>query len=369
MADKNNSEFYRGKRKKTAPALIITAIVLTLIAFVVLVFYGLQKYIVVSNHGLRLDIPFLSGEAQTQVDDGGVHRTFVQADAELEISAPDYSNISAQAGASLKDIKAVYIPASEVTQAGVDARLASKPGNANAVVLDVKTTSGMLVWKSEAELARGYATSGSVDLKPIIDSVKGQGLYVAVRLCCFADDTLASRYSPGVLRTSDGEAFSDSNGAWLDPTNAAVRTYMTELCKELAAMGADEIILVGMRLPDAAGVSYAYSSTSTTAQTPLSAVSGFAINLSRSLRGSGAKLSVQITSQTALSEGVDNVTGQSAELFFKIFDRVYCTSDASSAASAVSGAERYVELGEVGKRLVPICYSSAPDTDCWVITQ
>ena len=39
----NRSEFYRGKRKKTGPALIVSIVVLSLIAFVVLLFYGLQK--------------------------------------------------------------------------------------------------------------------------------------------------------------------------------------------------------------------------------------------------------------------------------------------------------------------------------------
>ena len=55
----NRSEFYRGKRKKTGPALIVSIVVLSLIAFVVLLFYGLQKYIVVTNSGLHLDLLML----------------------------------------------------------------------------------------------------------------------------------------------------------------------------------------------------------------------------------------------------------------------------------------------------------------------
>ena len=369
MAVKNNSEFYRGKRKKTGPVLIITIVVLALIAFVALVFYGLQKYIVISNNGLRLDIPILSDGTQVKDDDGNVQRTFKQADAEIEIGEPDYSNISPVAGAALKEMKAVYIPAADVTQSGVEAKLAAKADDVNAVVLDVKTTTGMLVWKSEANLAKGYATSGTVDLKPIISSLKGQGMYVAVRLCCFADNALATRYTQGVLRTTEGEAYSDGNGAWLDPTNAAVQSYLTELCKELADMGVDEIILLGMRLPDVSGMTYAYSKAATSEQTPVTALSGFAISIARNMRNSGAKLSVQITSQAALTDGVDNVTGQSAELFFKIFDRVYCTADVDTAADKVSAAEDYIELGDVNKRLVPMCYGSAPETDCWVIME
>ena len=64
----NNQEFYRGKRKKTGPSLIITIIVLAVIAFVVLLFYGLQKYIVITNDGLSLELPILADEGETQVD-------------------------------------------------------------------------------------------------------------------------------------------------------------------------------------------------------------------------------------------------------------------------------------------------------------
>lgn len=363
----NNTEFYRGKRRKKGPSLIITIIVLAIIAFVVLLFYGLQKYIVITNDGLRLEIPMLMEDTPTQTDDvGNVTNSFEQVDAELEIGQPDYSNIKASAGDNLIELKAVYVPAASVTASGIDGYLA-KSTEANAVLLDVKTVTGMLVWDSGVDIAKGYGTNGTVDLKSIVSSLKERDIYVAVRMCCFVDNTLSSRYTQIALRTSDGQPYSDSNGAWLDPTNALVRGYISDLCRELSKMGVDEIVLLGMRMPDTAGLQFAYSGNSSAQPTPVTAISGFGINLTRGLRSISAKLSVQLTSQNAMESGFDSVTGQNAEIFFKVFDRVYCSASADTAAAAVTSAERYIELGDVNMRLVPMCSDSAPSTACWVL--
>ena len=133
----NNTEFYRGKRKKKGPSLIITTIVLAIVAFIVLLFYGLQKYIVITNDGLRLELPMLMEDTPTQTDgEGNVTHSFEQVDAELEIGEPDYSNIKATAGENLSELKAVYVPAASVTAAGVDGYLAKSTG-ANAVLLEI----------------------------------------------------------------------------------------------------------------------------------------------------------------------------------------------------------------------------------------
>ena len=366
----SNSEFYRGKRKKAAPALIATIMILAVIAFVVMLFYGLQKYIVITNSGLHLEIPFLEDDssqtAQTD-DDNVVRQSFEPVNAQLEVGQADYSNIKATAGENLSAVKLVYVPASSVTASGVESYLSKAP-NATGVLLDVKTVTCMLVWESQADIAKGYGTSGTVDLKAIVSSLKENGKYVAVRMCCFVDNTLASRYTQLTLKTTAGQAYSDASGAWLDPTNATVRSYITSLCSELSKMGVDEIVLLGMRLPEVSGVEFAYSSTSAVKPTPVTAVSGFGISVTRAMRSSSAKMSVQITSSSAFESGGDAVTGQSADILFKVFDRVYYSTESTSAADIVTKCSDYVKLGDAEMRVVPIC-SSAPGTDCWVLME
>ena len=198
----------------------------------------------VTNSGLHLEIPFLTDDgvqtAQTD-DDSVVRQSFEPVNAQLEIGQADYSNIKATAGEDLSAVRLVYVPASSVTASGVESYLSKSP-DATGVLLDVKTVTGMLVWESQADVAKGYGTSGTVDLQSIVSSLKEQGKYVAVRMCCFVDNTLASRYTQLTLKTTDGQAYSDSSGAWLDPTNATVKSYITSLCSELSKMQKEGII-------------------------------------------------------------------------------------------------------------------------------
>ena len=189
-----------------------------------------------------------------------------------------------------------------------------------------------------------------------------------MRMCCFVDNTLASRYTQLTLKTTAGQAYSDASGAWLDPTNATVKSYISSLCSELSKMGVDEIVLLGMRLPEVSGIEFAYSSTSAVKPTPVTAVSGFGISVTRAMRSSSAKMSVQITSSSAFESGGDTVTGQSADILFKVFDRVYYSTESTSAADIVTKCADYVTLGDAKTRVVPIC-SAAPGTDCWVLME
>jgi len=362
----NNSEFYRGKKKRTGPALIASIVVLSLVAFVILLFYGLQKYIVVTGDGLYLDIPLLSGTKITDTDeDGTVTRQFEQVDAELIVGEPDYTNIKATAGENLSAVKAVMVPADSINAQSVETYAASL-GEGDTLLLDVKTVTGMLVWNSKVELAAGYGTAGSVDLAAIVSSLKDKDIRVAARICCFVDNTLASRYSQLALKTADGTAFSDENGAWLDPTNTIVKGYIVDICKELADMGVDEIVLNGMRMPETEGASFSYSASSTAEQTPQTVISAFAISVARSLRSAGVTLSVQVGSDSAMSS-VDTVTGQSAGLFLKMFDRVYRTSSAENVSGELEAIAGQITLGEAKFRYVPMVSGDAPDTECWVL--
>ena len=361
----NRSEFYRGKRKKTGPALIVSIVVLSLIAFVVLLFYGLQKYLVITNDGLYLDLPILADEQTTQSgDDGSTMREFETVDAELIVGEPDYTNVHATAGEELTELKAVLVPADQVNADSVSA-YADSIGEGNTLMLDLKTVSGMLVWKSETDIAKGYGTAGTVDLEPIITALHDKNIKVAARLCCFVDNTLASRYEQLALHRSTGEAFSDDNGAWLDPSNSIVRNYIISLCKELDEMGIDEILLNGMRMPDAESVTYSFSSTTSATPTPQTVISGFAISVARTLKSMNANLSVQVGSDKAM-QSLDEVTGQSASLFFKIFDRIYRTSSADTAGDEQESVKSMIELGDVKYRYVPIVSDSTPGTTCWM---
>ena len=363
---RNSSDFYPGRRKKrsSGPAFVITLIALSLIAFAILLFYGLQKYLVISNNGLYLDIPFLSESGSRPDDDDIAVGSFETVDAELIIGEPDYTTVAATAGEGLSPIHCVFVPFESVSEEGIKP-YADAAGEGGAVLLDLKTVKGQLAWRSNVDVAVGYGTSGTLDLAPIISSLHERGISVAARLCCFVDDALASRYAQVTLHKTDTTSYRDDNGAWLDPTSGVVRRYIAGLCRELSLMGVDEIVLNAMRLPDS-GYEFSFVSGTSVSVTPEVAISGFAVWLTRNLGSIGARLSVQISSQAAMS-GLDSTTGQDARLLLKVFDRVYRLSDRASAASEVSAAAGLISLGDIKNRYVPMCYDGAPETDCWAL--
>ncbi|MCF0138288.1 MAG: hypothetical protein HUJ66_07995 [Oscillospiraceae bacterium] len=367
---KRSSEFYPGKKQKRKPAFILSIVLLTLLALLLLLFYGLQKFIVITNDKLYLDIPLLSdGSSHIEVnDEGSSVRVFDPVSIELVIGEADYTNIKASAGESITTaVKADYISAANLTADNVRNTLAAQQ-HANALVLEVKPASGILVYDSKTDFAQAYGTGGSLDLAALVQEIKDgeRDIYLVAELCCLNDSAVPGRY-PGVsLKKADGSNYTDDSGGWIDPYSTEYRKYIADLSKELAGMGFDEICLNGIRHPVSDGAGFLYPGSSSPSSTPVSACSGFAISVTRSLRNLDAAVSVRLNSDAAFTGGEDAAQGQNAELFFKVFDRVYYYVDASAAVLALDSAAKYVTLGEVRLRFVPMCYGRSPETDCWV---
>lgn len=363
---RNTDGFYRGKKKRKKSAVAITVVLLLLIAVAALLIYGPQKYIVITNDGLHLEIPFLSDGSKTPTDsDTPEKRSFEEVNAVVEIGETDYDSVEAVAGERLEPIKAKFVPFDSVTEEGI-ASAAADMGKADTLMLELKTEKGQLAYASQTDIARGYGTAGELDLGKVISSLHDDGIKVAVRLCCFVDDALASRYQKLALCTSGGKPFTDDSGSWLDPTSSTVRGYIISLCRELDKLGVDEIVLSTVRLPDPGENSFAFAVTNGLEQTPQTVISGFAMKLTRSLSSLNAALSIQISSSTALNS-LDTETGQSAGFLFKLFDRIYLYSSTQNAGSQQETAGSKLELGEVKCRFVPMCYDGAAGTSSWVV--
>ena len=367
LNSKSSGEFYRGKRKKVGVAVILVAILIVFVVFAAMMFYGLQKYIVVTNDGIKLDIPFINGGASvmTQDDDGNVIIEYEPVDAELVVGEADYSNVMATAGDGLEKFKAGFISAGNITESGVTSYVEAHE-DINAIILDVKPAAGTLPYKSEVEFATAYGLNGQTELEPVISALKEKKIYVAAQVSCLVDNGLSSHYSQMILSTEDGSQYSDGIGTWLNPYNSDLRSYVIEICRELASMGVDEIIFTNLKVPGADVNTYAFSASTSTPPTAISAVSGFALDVTRALKSSNVKLSVRCDSEAALVSGEDPATGQNAELLFKVFDRVFCYTAIDKVGTLSDGAEKLIEVGNVDTRFVPMCTGETPDTPSWV---
>ena len=356
MARSNGPEVYRGRRKRLNVLGVVFGALAALILLTVVLFFGLQKYIVFEHDGVRVALPgAAAGEDGALPNDETAPE---QVNAVLEITDPDYSAVPATAGEGLADMAAVFVPAQDVSMSGVGRYMSVMSSyGANALVLEVKPVSGQLVWASSSPTAAAYSLNGTLDLEAMVAALRQQDeddeLYLVAQLSCCIDGLLAERCPSAALRFATGAAYADSEGAWLDPYSATVSAYLSELCSELAEMGFDELLLKSLSLPiteEAIGFSVELSST----PTPEAAVCGLAVELTNALEGYDIPVSA-ILDTTSLRSGLADKSGQNLELFGKVFDRL-CSATDSAWLSGVDrdSIDQYLTLGSLETRYVPI---------------
>ncbi len=356
MARSNGPEVYRGRRKRLNVLGVVFGALAALILLTVVLFFGLQKYIVFEHDGVRVALPgAAAGEDGPLPNDETAPE---QVNAVLEITDPDYSAVPATAGEGLADMAAVFVPAQDVSMSGVGRYMSVMSSyGANALVLEVKPVSGQLVWASSSPTAAAYSLNGTLDLEAMVAALRQQDedgeLYLVAQLSCCIDGLLAERCPSAALRFATGAAYADSEGAWLDPYSATVGAYLSELCSELAEMGFDELLLKSLSLPiteEAIGFSVELSST----PTPEAAVCGLAVELTNALEAYDIPVSA-ILDTTSLRSGLADKSGQNLELFGKVFDRL-CSATDSAWLSGVDrdSIDQYLSLGSLETRYVPI---------------
>ena len=356
MARSNGPEVYRGRRKRLNVLGVVFGALAALILLTVVLFFGLQKYIVFEHDGVRVALPgAAAGEDGPLPNDETAPG---QVNAVLEITDPDYSAVPAAAGEGLANMAAVFVPAQDVSMSGVGRYMSVMSSyGANALVLEVKPVSGQLVWASSSPTAAAYSLNGSLDLEAMVAALRHHDeddeLYLVAQLSCCIDGLLAERCPSAALRFATGAAYADSEGAWLDPYSATVSAYLSELCSELAEMGFDELLLKSLSLPiteEAIGFSVELSST----PTPEAAVCGLAVELTNALEAYDIPVSA-ILDTTSLRSGLADKSGQNLELFGKVFDRL-CSATDSAWLSGVDrdSIDQYLTLGSLETRYVPI---------------
>ncbi len=357
MAGRRDPEVYRGRRHKLNVLGIVLGALVVLLLLTVVLFFGLQKYIVFDSSGISVVLPGAQGVSDgSDGNSDGTREALEEVEASITILEPDYSSLAATAGEGLSDMVAVYVPSTDVTLSGVGryVNVMSQYG-ANALVLDVKPVSGQLVWASGSETAASYGTNGTTDLAQLVSALKQQNanIYLVAQLSCCLDTLLATRNPATALCVNTGAAYVDTEGAWLDPYNATVSQYIIELCEELIDMGFDELLLHSLCMPitDAA-ISYSVQLSSTPG--PESAISSLAVTITNALDGYGVPVSA-ILDTTSLRSGLAAQSGQNLELFGKVFDRLCSATDSAWRSNVdLSLIDQYLELGNTAQRYVPI---------------
>ncbi len=375
-----NREFYRGQKKRRNYALIPFVIGLALITLIVVAFYGLQKYAVITKDGVRIVMPWDEPEAEVD-EEGHEIREFEEVETQLVFDEPDYSRITARAGRRARPMRAIYIAAEDVNRDNL-LRRAEQLNSGNALVLEMKPRSGYLLWVSDTELAQQYSLSVvnelTSDMPGMLQELRDyaaeqdKDIWLVAQISCCVDGLLATRTTDFALRTASGADYVDETGYWLDPYNAELRRYIVALVEELYDMGFDEVILADVMHPvpetrEGETPAFIYTREMSAAPSPINAICGFALYAANQLeeREDGKLLSIYLDTPRSLVR-YDEGTGQNGVLFFKLYDRVYYRTDRYTYTYNYSDIEPNVTIGSAKDRFVPVVINYLPDNTSWV---
>lgn len=332
---KRGYDTYRGRSTAT-DKLRVTAVILFVL--VLLVGAGLlfgQEYIVYTDNGLRLDLPFLQQEEQKQPEKDLENVTVV---VEPEQSEPDASQIQPEVPADQPQppLRAVELTLDAVAD-GTALEQARSQG-ANAIILEMKDDRGKLGYFSALPLAsQAGANVQPAGINEAIKALAAEDITLVARVSCFRDHSLAGEMAYAI-ETNPGRRWCDLEIVrWSSPAKAAVRSYLTDVVRELAGLGFDEIVLEHWGFPSQADghLEYIKKGEFYDPESLEPVITAFLEEMKTGLEGTGAVLSLR--GEADLLEGVQDHSGRTLAQLAGLEGRVWMEST-EGAAQALEGA-------------------------------
>ena len=374
-----NAEFYKGSKKKKSHFYVPVAVAVALIALLVVLFYSMQKYAVITKDDVKVVLPFLEGEkAETTLGAG------VEEQVELEhttvtinFDRADYSSVLPIARTDVGAFRAIYVPHENITLQKLE-EYAARLQTGNALLIEMKPRSGNLMWYSRSSAAMGYGLSVETEvtnsIQRYVDMLKEKNVYLAAKISCCVDERYPSYSTLVALKTASGMNYYDETGMWLDPYSRKVRDYVVEMAQELYDIGFDEVVLADLRHPVPSGnaeTEFLYNAEMSTTPSPEGGICGFAISVAQRLadREEGKVLSIYSYTPISLVK-TDPGTGQNTPLFFKLYDRVYYETDRGTYIYNLQDVTHSISEAEAARRFVPVVVNYLPDNPdkiSWVL--
>lgn len=346
---------YRGRMtfQNFLRGLIVVLAVILVLALVG--YFVLQRYIVYTDNGARLDLPFLNGEKEPDPSDS-VH--IVVEEKESPSPSPAESQPA--------ETRAVWLPLTALADGTAEEQVSAAGGN--AVVFDMKLGDGSLAYHSGQELAdQVQANMADEDgsREAAIRALNESGLYTVARISCFQDDKLYRADRALNILTNSGYLWKDPAGVrWTSPANEEVRAYLAGIAAELAQLGFDEILLDCAGYPVEGELSWIRRGEAYTPGQLDQVIGGFYEEMAQALKPFETKLSIR-TTEEALT-GADTLSGQTAANLAAWADRVWvepARQDGTDygALLTAAGAEDPEAL------LVPLLDGPGEERACWAV--
>ena len=225
--DRYNS--YRGRsRFATGVKVLVAVLALALLAALAALFF-LEPYIVYSSDGVRLELPFFQKEDPPEEP------------GRVVVETAPVSPSPSPTPETEESFRAVLLDRSALTD-GTAAEQTAAAG-AGAAIFDMKADDGTLAYPSRLPLALEMGASGGAADRDALSALNGGELYTVARVACFRDNTAPRWRNSMALRTAQGNWRDATDTRWLSIRSPAAREYVTGVCRELAELGFDELLL------------------------------------------------------------------------------------------------------------------------------
>ena len=366
-------EFYKGRRKRRNYALIPFIALLLVISLGMVLFYGMQKYAVISDDGVSVELPILQDKNATHIDESGREvKNFEHVSTEIVFDEPDYLSVKADSSPDAPPVRAIFIPAENIYRDKL-LEYAARLVSGNALMLEMKPRSGELLWESHTQMAQNYSlimqTERTAQMPELIKMLKDEDIYLVAQISCCIDEMLPTRTTAFCLLTETGMIYRDESGTWLDAYNLELRTWIAEMVEELYALGFDEVVLADLAHPvidPEKGPKLMYTREISTPRTTDTGVCGLAAGVERLLNDREGTLGIYIDTKPALVK-TDTTTGQNGPYYMKMYDRVYLKTDKYAYSYNVADIEPMTQFGNIYDRLVPVVDNYIPENTSWIL--
>ncbi len=350
-------DIYRGRRKFRVPLNILLFLLAFLTVGSVTLFYVLQRYMVYDANGATLQLPFGQEQsAEPEVPGAPTPEpTFEPIQVQVVWEDPDFAEVDLGGWEELEPIQGWFVPLSTViSEEDLASAVATvRDGSYTTAIFEMKSRAGQLVWPSTNAVALQYTTSGATDVSWAIEELHGAGKTVAAQISCFCDTLLVQRDWSTALQRGNGGLYQDDGGYfWVDPYNHTVRAYITDLARELAELGFDEIILADLYHP-VSDQGFTYSVVMQTEADPVVAVCQMGRRVAEALAGTDTAVSARLDT-TSLRQGMAAQTGQDVTVFWRLFARLYCPTSLDMIAADRDTATASMEQGDASVRFIPV---------------
>lgn len=342
-------------------ATVAVLFVVTLI--LALVFFLLQDYVVYSDSGIRLELPWLTDKENTPAPSPSpsVSSPIINEDKQTAASVTRSPSPSPSAPAEVP-IHAVQISADDLLAGKAD-QLVEQAGG-NAALITMKEDSGNLNYVSSIPMARSSgATHTDNRLNEALASLEMAGVYTVAQLSCFRDHLLPTVDANLSIRTNSGYCWEDHEDVrWSSPANGDVRQYLTDLCAELAQLGFDEILLTNCGYPtsDVGNLSWIREDSSYPEGRLDTVLTPFLEQVSTALKPYETKLSVRAPGSELTGETQE--TGLTMESVLSSCRRIWVEEGKADACLAAAG-----EDFDPARRLVSFRTAPGENAVSWAV--